>query len=236
MNQPVSQMHPDNVLSPPPGKEPLEPRNLIPNFRPLIVGIGGTLKENSSSENASRMLLRYAREMGAETQMFASTDLVLPSYDPGMTFRDPRAVKLISALRQANGIVLSSPSYHGGISGLIKNALDYTEDMKADARPYFAGRPVACISCGAGDQGANMTLTSLRMTVHALRGWPTSMGAAINTAPAVFDAQGECINEKVAILLRVMAEQLMRFTRMLHLAYTFDADWPHWARRVQISS
>ena len=63
---------------------------------------------------------------------------------------------------RADGILLGSPGYHGGVSGLVKNALDYTEDMRGDERPYFDGRPVGAVATGAGWQGAVTTLTAMR--------------------------------------------------------------------------
>lgn len=200
----------------------------IPSFRPLIVGIGGTTQATSSSERAARVVLRHAEALGAETRMFAGVDLIIPIYDYTTKERDPKAIELVDTLRKARGLVLSSPSYHGLVSGHIKNALDYTEDMREDKKPYLSGRVVGCIGCGAGDQGANSTLNSLRMMVHALRGWPTSMGAAINTSQPVFDSEGNCTNPKIEAGLKLIAEQMVRFARLLHLAYAFDPDWGHW--------
>src|ERR1017187_1858557 len=37
--------------------------------------------------------------------------------------------RLLGALRRANGVILATPCYHGSVSGLLKNALDYVEDM-----------------------------------------------------------------------------------------------------------
>lgn len=63
----------------------------------------------------------------------------------------PRSMQqLIAALRLADGIVIASPGYHGSISGAVKNALDYTEEMAGDDRPYFSSRGVGCIAT-AGD-------------------------------------------------------------------------------------
>ena len=53
--------------------------------------------------------------------------------------------RMIAALRRANGVILSTPCYHGSVSGLVKNALDYTEDMCKDPEPYLDGRAVGLI-------------------------------------------------------------------------------------------
>ncbi len=56
--------------------------------------------------------------------------------------RGGATARVVEALRNARGVILSSPSYHGLISGHIKNALDYTEDLRNDRKPYLAGRVV----------------------------------------------------------------------------------------------
>ncbi len=177
----------------------------------LIVGLGGTLRPGSSTERVLFHVLRHARALGAETALFVGEDINLPMYVPHGGVSGERAAALIAALRDADGVVIGSPGYHGGISGLVKNALDYTEDMARDDAPYFEGRAVACIATGAGWQGANATLNALRNIVHALRGWPTPLGIALNTRNPLFGNDGECLEAEVSELMKVMATQLVSF-------------------------
>ncbi len=178
--------------------------------RPLIVGIGGTLRSPSSSECALRLALAAAEQCGTEVLQFSGAALELPLYCPSDLKRTPSAARLIEALRHADGVIISSPSYHGGISGLIKNALDYVEDLRAHERPYLDEVPVGVISCGGGWQGASSALANLRSIVHALRGWPTPFGAVINTSQKLFDAGGGCLDEAVAQQLRTVGQQVAR--------------------------
>ena len=80
-------------------------------------------------------------------------------------------------------------------------------------RPYFSGRAVGCIATAGGWPGAVNTLGALRDIVHALRGWPTPLGAAINSAENVFDEQGNCLVPRVGQILDLMAEEVMQFAR-----------------------
>jgi FMN reductase len=43
----------------------------------------------------------------------------------------------VAEVERADGIVIASPGYHGGISGMVKNALDYLEDLRDAPRPYL---------------------------------------------------------------------------------------------------
>lgn len=176
-----------------------------------VVGIGGSLREDSQSERALRIVLAAAEESGAKVTMISGLDLVLPFYDPAITERPPAARRLIDEIRHADGVVLVSPGYHGTISGLVKNALDYLEDLRDDERPYLDGRAVGCIAAARGWQAAVTTLTALRSIVHALRGWPSPLGAAVNSAEVLFDAAGGCSNEQVTSTLRTIGHQVVEF-------------------------
>jgi FMN reductase len=92
------------------------------------------------------------------------------------------ARELVGAVRAADGVIIASPSYHGTISGLVKNAIDYLEATATDRRVYLDNLPVGLIATAFGWQGAGSTLAALRSVVHALRGWPTPFGAAINVS------------------------------------------------------
>jgi len=133
-------------------------------------------------------------------------------YAPELPFRTAESLALVEALRRADGVIMASPGYHGSISGLLKNALDYTEDMREDLRVYLDGRAVGCIVCAAGWQAVGTTLTAMRSIVHALRGWPTPMGVGINTAGGkVFDGEGRCIDAAVRKQLEILAGQVVDF-------------------------
>ena len=180
---------------------------------PYIVAVGGTLRPGSSTEKAMQHVLKAADRAGARTRLISGPALQLPMYQPENSDRSETARDLVAQLALADGIILGSPGYHGSISGLIKNALDYAEDLRADIRPYFSGRAVGCIATAGGWPGAVNTLGALRDIVHALRGWPTPLGAAINSSERVFDEHGECLVPRVAQILDVIADEVIDFLR-----------------------
>jgi len=179
-----------------------------------VVGIGGTTRAGSSTEKALRYALGVCENEGATTVCFGGPELAtLPLYAPERPDRTELAVALIRELRKADGVVIASPAYHGSVSGLVKNALDYTEDMNADERVYFSGRAVGVIATGAGWQGIVSTLEAERGIVHALRGWVTPLGVALNTTSPVFGPDGEPADEKARFQLDTMAHEIMLFAR-----------------------
>lgn len=178
-----------------------------------IVAVGGTLRGDSSSAKALRLCLDHAARRGASTRLFTNDDLRLPLYEPGGD-PAPLAAQLIAELRAADGVLLASPGYHGSISGVLKNVLDYTEEMAADPTCYFEGRAIGCIVTAAGWQAAGSTLAALRSIVHALRGWPTPLGVMINSTEPVFAADGACIAPATAASLAAMTDQVLEFAAM----------------------
>lgn len=180
---------------------------------PFVVGLGGTLRADSSTERAVRYCLAAVERQGGRTRMFAGPDLELPMYAPHSLERTPAALEFVSALRDADAVVVGSPGYHGAISGLVKNALDYIEDLREDPRVYLDNTPWGCISCAYGWQAAVGTLGQLRSIGHALRAWPTPLGVAINSADKIWAETGELADGTVRGQLDMLATQLLNFGR-----------------------
>ncbi|WP_448538630.1 NADPH-dependent FMN reductase [Sphingobium yanoikuyae] len=178
-----------------------------------IVGLGGTFRQASSSERIVRAVLKECEHLGAETTMFDGPALArLPHFNPEHPERTAEEHALVDAIRTADGIVIGSPGYHGGYSGLVKNAIDLLEDLRGDSRVYFDGRPVGLVVTAAGWQACGTTLSALRDVIHAMRGWPTPVGVAVNSVEQrPFDADGMLCDEGVANAVRAQARQIMHF-------------------------
>lgn len=181
-----------------------------PAPRPLIVAIGGTVKPGSSTERALGLAVGAAQALGAEVIVFEGAYLTaLPHYG-GPDHVAAHGQDLVDAVRRADGVIIASPGYHGSISGVVKNGLDFLEALSQDARPYLDGRVVGLIATAYGDQAATSTLAALRTVAHALRGWPTPMGVAIRTHSGLFSTDGGCLDEKVIQQISVVAEQVVK--------------------------
>lgn len=170
-----------------------------------ILAFGGSTRPGSSSEIALRTAAAAAETLGATVDLMTGPELSLPLYQPDLSARTEQANALVASVREADGIIIASPGYHGAMSGLIKNALDYVEDLRGDTRVYLDGRAVGCIGVAHGWQAAVSTLHNLRVVVHALRGWPTPLGVAVNGADGVTENEAQFV---------AVAEQVVRFAEM----------------------
>lgn len=173
-----------------------------------IVGIGGSVDPDSQSERALRAVLASATTQGATTRLFSGPDLEFPAYHSNAPTPEA-AAEYLDVVRTADAVVISSPGYHGTVSGLVKNALDYLEALRTDKRPYLDGRPVGLIAVARGWQASMGTLTTLRQITHALRGWPTPLGLTVNSATSRFDEDCFADDESVRAGVEVLASQLV---------------------------
>jgi FMN reductase len=174
-----------------------------------VVGIGGSTRSASSTERVLGAVLRSVEARGATTTLLAGIEIELPTYAPERPGRSLAARRLVSEVERADALVIASPGYHGGISGMVKNALDYLEDLRDAPRPYLEGRAVGLVACADGPQATTTTLSALRSVVHALRGWPTPLGIALQTGERGVAADGTVESPELAARIDVMAAQVL---------------------------
>lgn len=128
-----------------------------------------------------------------------------------MPERTASEAEIVRTVRKADALIIASPGYHGGIAGMVKNAIDLLEDTAKDERVYFDKLPVGLIVTAYGWQATGSTLAALRSVVHAMRGWPTPIGVAVNSLETKFDEQSQCSEERVVDQLGAMVAQILWF-------------------------
>lgn len=174
--------------------------------QPLVVGIGGSIGSSSTTTGLLTACLARTAALGARTALF---DAELLQRLPIFTVHEPMdsrlSDRLASTVRQADAVVIATPGYHGGFSGLVKNALDHLESLREDTRPYLDGRAVGVIVTAAGWQACGTTVVSVRSTIHALRGWPTPFAVTVNSTEQQPD------DARVAGAIDILAGQVMQF-------------------------
>ncbi len=176
-----------------------------------ILALGGSTKPMAASERALRIAAQAATDAGAEVTFVSGRALLVPIYDTETTERTPETVAIVEALRSADGVIIASPGYHGSFSGMVKNALDYAEDLRHDERPYLEDRAVGLIAVAHGWQTAVGTLNQLREVVHALRGWPAPLGVAVNDSAGLIGDDADTTDPAVVRQLMTMGQQVVTF-------------------------
>lgn len=149
-------------------------------MRPHILGLGGSVSATSTSRRALDHALTGASAAGAEVAVLDLADLELPLFRPDVA---PSAAvqRLIAAVRRADGLLWSSPLYHGSVSAQFKNAIDWLELLHADPEPYLHNRVVGLIVTAGGSQ-AFPAIEAMQAMVRALRGWTAPRVVAVSHA------------------------------------------------------
>jgi FMN reductase len=174
---------------------------------PHLVFLSGSVHAGSRADRIAQWCARQCP--GATSTAFTGGELEFPFYRAGAADPAGRVRRYLAELAAADGVVLISPSYHGTLSGLLKNALDYVNELAGERRPFLEGRPVGCVAVSSGEQGAASTVATLRTIGHALRGWPTPLGVTLHGDLAEVRVDGEPVQAEVRTRLGIMLDQVL---------------------------
>ena len=129
-----------------------------------LLGICGSLREGSFN----RKLMREAATI-FDAADFTEANLRLPLYDGDLEAAEgtPAEVQtLADAISAADAVIISGPEYNKGLSGVLKNALDWVSRTKGAP---WKDKPVAIMSATAGRAGGERTQMTLRHCLNPFR-------------------------------------------------------------------
>lgn len=174
-----------------------------------IVGIAGSLRSGSYSHKALDIAIQRVAALGAEVEVLDLRSLNLPFCDGGDEYPDyPDVEKLREAVKQADGIILVTPEYHGGVSGVLKNALDLMGFNE------FTGKVTGAISI-LGGQSNNNSLNDLRVITRWIHAWMIPEQIAVGQAWKAFGEDGKLVDEGLSKRFDGFAQSLVENTRKL---------------------
>lgn len=124
-----------------------------------VLAISGSLRAASTNTAMLRMAQSCVPD-GVHLHLYEEL-AQLPPFNPDLEENEPPAVQhLRTAIGRADGLLFASPEYAHGMSGLLKNALDWMV-----ASGVFVGKPV---SLWNASPRASLGLAALRQTLHAM--------------------------------------------------------------------
>ncbi len=173
----------------------------------LIVGLGGSLRTPSSSLAALQVALDAASAAGADVELLDVRLLDLPLYREPLADRLPGLERLVALAARADGMIWSSPLYHGTVSGAFKNALDWLQRLGANDPPFLSGKPIGLIATAAGVQGLQ-AVNTMEHAVRALRGWTVPFVVPISRSYEAFAGDGSPRDQAVAAQLSTLGREL----------------------------
>lgn len=171
---------------------------------PVLLGISGSLRKDATN----RKLIREAARLFGDAS-FVEADLLLPLYNGDDEDADgiPTEVqRLADQIAQADAVVISTPEYNKGLSGVLKNALDWVS--RTEGNPW-SDKPVAVMSAAAGRAGGERAQMILRAFMVPFQ---TRMlqGPEVHLAnsSAEFDEAGRLSSEHYTRTLQILMQKL----------------------------
>ncbi|MFN6562359.1 MAG: NADPH-dependent FMN reductase [Nostoc sp. ChiSLP01] len=174
-----------------------------------IVGIGGSLRPNSYTQLALQVAMQRIEALGGEVEILDLRELQLPFCTGAKEYPEyPDVKRLQDTVSDAHGLILATPEYHGGVSGVLKNALDL---MSFD---QLSDKVTGLISVLGGQSNSN-ALNDLRLIVRWVHGWVIPEQIAIGQAWSAFNPEGKLLDEKLSQRFDQFAQSLVDNTRKL---------------------
>lgn len=169
-----------------------------------LLTLSGSLRAGSYNRV---LLAEAARHFGAATVINAN--LRLPLYDGDLEQAEgiPKTVlTLAEHITAADAVIIASPEYNSGISGVLKNALDWVS--RVEGNPWD-DKPVALVHAAAGRTGGARANYALRLAM-------APFNANLIPAPEVlvaaafkeFDDQGRLTSDQYTQTLITLMDRL----------------------------
>jgi FMN reductase len=175
-----------------------------------VLGIGSSLRENASSTVALSATLDLARKHGAETRLLDLKKTKLPLYDPTENRSNPEIKKVMDDVAWSDALILSTPDYHGSMSGAMKNFLDY---FWAE----FAGKTFGYI-CASHEKGLT-AMDQMRTAVRQCYGWSMPYGVSVSDSEDFVNGK---MNPKLEFRLEILARDLVVYGNILRQQFLSD--------------
>jgi NAD(P)H-dependent FMN reductase len=175
------------------------------------LGIAGSMRQDSYSTQVLKMVLKEAKKYKTDTQILELRQVNLPLYNPSASYGNGND-KVSNAVKWADSIILSSPDYHGSMSGAIKNFLDYFWEE-------FAGKTFGYI-VASHEKGLTVA-DQMRTAVRQCYGWSMPYNISIN-GEKDFNSKREIVNSGLANRIKILARDLSTYGKLIRNQFLTD--------------
>lgn len=186
-----------------------------------VLGVTGSLRQDSYSTLGLKIVLEEAIKYGSESYLLDLRELNLPLYNPGGPTSNESTSNSTSknalertatALKWADALILASPDYHGSMSGTLKNFLDYFWEE-------FAGKTFGYI-VASHEKGLTVA-DQMRTAIRQCYGWSMPYNISIN-GEKDFDSKGTLVNSTLAKRLKMLARDLVIYGTLIRKQFLSD--------------
>ncbi|WP_256297105.1 NADPH-dependent FMN reductase [Haloarchaeobius salinus] len=167
-----------------------------------VLGLSGSLRDDSGTRTAIRRALAAADAAGATTELLDLREYDLPPRDGDDADAGDAAI-LRERVAAADAVLLGSPVYHGSYASPLKTALDYCGSDE------FDGTTVGLLAV-AGGSYPTPTLEHMRAVARAVGAWTLPLQVGIGDAGSAF-AGGDLVDEDLGERVDRLGEELVAY-------------------------
>jgi FMN reductase len=170
----------------------------------IVAVIGSVRPGNYTSKALALAVDELEKQSRVKVEVFDPAGMNLPL--PGEPSGDPEVERLQTAMREATGVILSTPEYHGSYSSVIKLVIENLGFPSG-----LVGKPVALLGVAAGQIGAVKALEHLRSVCSHVGAIVLPGPVSVAGVQQLFDDHGNCLDEKVEHRIRGVATRLLDY-------------------------
>jgi len=173
-----------------------------------ILGLAGEYRASSKSGMLVNEALNMAAARGAEVVFWDLAAQPLPLVGEDGCWSHPNVKAFQSLLETCDAFFLSSPEYHGTMSGVMKNTMDWMYDK------HVGGKVFGLMSTLGGVTNAN-TLNHMRIALRWLHGWPVPEQLAVGHVKEAFNDEGHLNDPALRDRLETLVESVLNTAQKL---------------------
>ena len=125
---------------------------------------------------------------------------------PGIEGVNEDAEQIKNICSNADGIIFSTPEYHGSISACAKLIIE-----NLGFPSVLSGKPIVILGIAAGSDGAIKSLDQLRCVLSHIGALVLPGGVSVANVKSVFNKDGVCLDKTIEDKLRGLANILIDF-------------------------
>ncbi len=148
-----------------------------------VLGISGSYGDESNNTKLVKLGLDILSKLGAETHFWNLNEKPLPLVGEEGSWENENVAEFQKMATEVNAYLLSSPEYHGCMSGVMKNQLDWVYSK------HVSGKAFALMSTLGGQSNSN-TLNQMRIAVRWIHGWAIPEQIAVPNIKTAFNEDG----------------------------------------------